>query len=153
MEAIRTVNPALLSKERKFVFGVATIMILLVHCITYIPSTNIFFSIVAKCCQYGSLGVPIFAFLSGIGIFYSLTNNKPKTYFRNRINRTFIPFFVMAFIACGYFYLVLDWEPIIFVEEITTLSFWLNHHGPWYIAMLVPLYLVSPIYYKSRIGG
>ena len=150
---MKRVNPAILSQERRAVLGVATIMILLVHSVPYLPTDNKILLILSKCCGYGSLGVPIFAFLSGIGIYYSLSNNKLNDYYWNRINRTFIPFVIMAIIACSIFYLFLEWKPLTFIEEITTLSFWLNHHGPWYIAMLVPLYLISPVYYHWNLPG
>ena len=101
------VNPQILSSERKAVLGIATIMILLVHSLPYTPSTNGLY-IISSFCKYGSLGVPIFAFLSGIGIYFSLSKNKLTDYFRNRINRTFIPFFVIAIIVCAIFYLYLE---------------------------------------------
>lgn len=62
-EIMKRVNPAILSQERRAVLGVATIMILLVHSVPYLPTDNKILLLLSKCCGYGSLGVPIFAFL------------------------------------------------------------------------------------------
>ena len=37
---MKRVNPAILSQERRAVLGVATIMILLVHSVPYLPTDN-----------------------------------------------------------------------------------------------------------------
>lgn len=36
-----------------------------------------------------------------------------------------------------------------FLMDVSTLSFWLYHHGPWYLAMLIPVYLCMPWYGKT----
>ena len=36
-----------------------------------------------------------------------------------------------------------DWG--LFVLDVSTLSYWLLHRGAWYVAMLVPLYLLVPL--------
>ena len=38
-----------------------------------------------------------------------------------------------------------------FLMDVSTLSFWLYHHGPWYLAMLIPVYLCMPWYGKPSI--
>lgn len=30
---------------------------------------------------------------------------------------------------------------------ISTIQFWINHNGAWFIAALIPLYLMSPAFY------
>lgn len=150
------VDVAILSRQRTHIYGIATIMILMVHSISYSDWDSPLLHIVYNVCKYGSLGVPIFAFLSGMSIYYSLSKNDVVSFYKNRLRRTFVPFFIMAFVFSFAIYILYDFQPNTFVKEITTISFWMDHHGPWYIAMLVPLYLLSPLFYKllnSRIGG
>lgn len=152
---MKSIDISILSKNRSQIYGVATIMILMVHSLSYSNWDTSLLKVLHIACKYGSLGVPIFAFLSGLSIYYSLSKNGLHSFFRNRINRTFVPFFIMAVCFCSVIYLILDFQPFTFLKEITTLSFWLDHHGPWYIAMLLPLYAVSPLYFKlinSRYG-
>lgn len=40
-----------------------------------------------------------------------------------------------------------------FLYELSTLSYWIEHKGAWYVAMLIPLYLVYPFYYKWLNAG
>ena len=50
----------------------------------------------------------------------------------------FIPFYILFHFADG-----LEWSNVI--ADYTTLTYWTNHRGFWYIAMLVPLYLLTPL--------
>lgn len=58
-----------------------------------------------------------------------------------------MPYLIIAgaWYAIKYFLLVLD--PISFLYELSTLSFWIRHKGAWYVAMLIPLYAIYPILY------
>lgn len=40
-----------------------------------------------------------------------------------------------------------------FLYEISLLSFWLGHRGAWYVAMLIPVYLIFPWYYDWAESG
>lgn len=66
----------LLSKYRTQLMGIAAIMIIICHAVSYgvvLPS------ILKKITLYGNLGVDIFLFLSGLGCYYSLSNGGDST--------------------------------------------------------------------------
>lgn len=64
-----------------------------------------------------------------------------------RCTRVFIPYLIIA----GTWYAVNDLlimrSPLKFIYDLSTLSFWTEHQGAWYVAMLVPLYIVYPWFY------
>lgn len=35
-----------------------------------------------------------------------------------------------------------------FISNITTLNFWINHKGAWFVALLIPLYALTPALYR-----
>ena len=41
----------------------------------------------------------------------------------------------------------IEHNTIRFFYELSTVSFWAEHHGAWYIAVLVPIYFLFPFYY------
>lgn len=62
----------------------------------------------------------------------------------------------MALLWYGIEYLFLQVKPVEILYEISTLSFWIEHKGAWYVAMLLPVYLVYPFYYcwnKQKIAN
>lgn len=68
-----TFNLYLLSKHRQALMGIATIFVLMIHCLdrgVAIPS------ILRPIFQMGALGVDIFLLVSGIGLWYSLQSKK-----------------------------------------------------------------------------
>ena len=58
-------------KYRKELFGVATLMILLCHSVSIVP----FPDRIGTFISYGTMGVNVFLFLSGIGLYYSFNKN------------------------------------------------------------------------------
>lgn len=57
-----------ISQYRSELLGIATLMIILTHSIAVIS----FPSMINKILAYGSTGVDVFLFLSGIGLYYSV---------------------------------------------------------------------------------
>lgn len=126
--------------------GLAAIMIILCHIPKYGVEVN---SILRLILIYGNIGVDIFLLLSGLGCSFSLSKNKNlSSWYKKRFYRIFIPYTLMQlpfwlyYISTGCFNL--KNEIIIF----STLGFWLWHMGAWYVALLVPLYFLSPFIYK-----
>jgi len=100
----------------------------------------------------GSVGVDIFLFLSGFGIWYAL-NKHPHVieFYIKRIRRVIIPYFIMG----GLFWVIKD---IVinhvsigkFIYDLTLLSFWGSGVRTfWYISFICVLYLFSPIVYEK----
>ena len=132
-----------LSSYRTELMGIAAIMILICHASVYGVSlpTNI-----KKIFTLGNLGVEVFFLLSGIGISYSLNGNKPLSqWYIKRYIRILLPYMVIAF-PWYTFRLIIYHESITtFFLNITTFNYWLYHKGAWFVAVLLPLYLISPI--------
>lgn len=144
------VKSGILSQNRSFLYGIAAVFVLLVHFGGYLPSEGGGVTILSKLLRYGQLGVPIFGFLSGISCYYSLSRGTPRSVFwENRIKRTFIPYLIISG-SCNFVLDILIKRDIMaFLMDVSTLSFWLYHHGPWYLAMLIPVYLCMPWYGKT----
>ena len=140
----------LISKHRTALMGIAAIMILLCHSAPRISMPPA----IAYPLSFLNIGVDIFLFLSGMGIYYSLyyleqTGHGGVMYwYSKRYIRILIPYFFIVIPFCGISMLIegSEWKEIIMYTS--TLSFWTDHTGFWYIALILPLYLVSPLLYR-----
>lgn len=145
-----------ISKYRDELFGIAIISIMVFHYFEGVLTSEYMEGVSRVFAKLyigavGSIGVDIFLYLSGIGIYYSLDKN-PKLldfYFR-RVKRVFIPYVVLG----GLFWIIKD----ILIQQVsiekffydfTLLSFWGNGERVfWYISFISILYIVSPLLYK-----
>mgnify|MGYP001049521727 CR=1 FL=1 len=136
-----------LTKYRQQLMGIAAIGVLLVHS-TQIIALPTFLS---KIFSYGGIGVYIFVFLSAIGLYMSLSRRggiySKKEFYKRRFTRALLPYLLIAVTWYGVKYLIFDHNIGAFFYETSLLSFWLEHRGAWYIAMLVPVYLIFPWFY------
>ena len=136
----------LLSRYRTILMGFAVIMIIMCHAPQYgVAMPEVVSSILSR----GGLGVDIFLFLSGLGCWFSLSKGGPlKRWYYKRFIRIFVPYFLIQIPFC-FFYLCIgefDWRHELTV--FSTAGFWLWHEGAWYVALLLPLYLLTPLVYK-----
>lgn len=111
-----------------------------------------------KDCGYG--GVDIFLFLSGMGLYYSVSKNSVEVFYKRRVERL-LPFiigwFVMrTFIAIKVSYVPIDMSVkgilsfiITFIGNLTMTGWFLGLESQfnWYVQMLALLYLASPAIY------
>lgn len=96
----------------------------------------------------GYIGVDIFLFLSGFGLAYSYEKNTLSKFYKNRALRIF-PIYVFA-VCIAYMICFKDWSLLIFIENLTTLGFYIDNgvnRFDWYINGLITLYIVFPIFY------
>ena len=145
------------SKQRNILMGIAIISIILFHYgaiynyydIKNNPVSIALYSII------GPFGVDLFAFLSGISIFYSLKKNTVKQFFVNRAVRI-VPTYI---IIGGIFWLIKDvlvlntgWGQ--FLYDFSLLSFWgRGENRFWYVAFILAMYLISPFVCKLMDKG
>lgn len=136
-------NFAKISSQRQLLMGIAAIMIVIGHAANYgvyIPYN------LSSLIERGGMGVDLFLFLSGVGLYYSLSNNtNTKRWYKKRFFRIFIPYFLMQLPFWTYYIIIGDF---CFTESLlvfSTISFWTKHVGAWYVALLVPLYLLAPL--------
>ena len=99
----------------------------------------------------GSSGVEIFLFLSGMGLFYSLSGDlRLSEFYRKRLTRILPAYLVLG----GAGWLILDillqktgW--LRFLLDFSTLSFWTEgERMVWYISLILILYLFFPLLYR-----
>ena len=82
---------SLIYKHRTAVMGAAALMILLFHFGACLYD-SLQIPVVTRVLSCGNIGVDIFLFLSGIGLYCSVTkDSRPLPFYRRRISRVLIP--------------------------------------------------------------
>lgn len=91
-------------------------------------------------------------FLSGYGLYYSFSRDTNiGLFYRRRLFRLYIPFFLLSFPLYTYWFLVDNGYTFsYFLQQITTVYFWThgNYGGMWYVSISLVLYLFFPFFYK-----
>ncbi len=141
---IKDIELADLSRFRGELMGAAMIFVILFH--VALPRNHAFYGL----CRMGNVGVDIFLFLSGIGLWFSwMKTPSVKRFFIRRYLRIYPAWFIVACL----FYIpqfhgdnVWDWTYLI--GEITfNCGFWLHDELHfWYIPATMMLYLFAPAY-------
>lgn len=143
-----------LLEYRAELMGVGALGVLLTHSNGIVNWPSFFQPVV----NYGGLGVYIFMFLSGIGMWFSLNSRSEnvdiKSFYIRRWEKVFIPYLLIAGVWYCIKYIVIEHSIGSFLFELSTLSYWIEHKGAWYVAALVPIYLIYPFFYKwADMGG
>ena len=131
-----------LSIYRTQLMGLAALMIVVCHAPSYgveMPEA------VDGLLRRGGLGVDIFLLLSGLGCWYSLSKGQAlRSWYSKRFMRIFVPYLFMQ--IPFWFWRMIDGTFSLSHELLvfSTAGFWLYHAGAWFIALLVPLYLLTP---------
>ena len=148
---IKDIELANISRYRGELMGAAMLFVILFH--VSLPREDAFFGLR----RMGNIGVDIFLFLSGMGLWFSWTK-KPslRLFFLRRLLRIYPAWFI---IACLYYipdYLCPNLvghsgqstSIIDLIGDITiNWDFWLHDELTfWYIPAIICLYLVSPFY-------
>lgn len=101
----------------------------------------------------GQLGVSVFFFLSGLGIWYSLQHvnrcvwwweGEVYHWYIKRYKKLFIPFLMLAIPFFAYQTISGGHNIWFFITRITTIEFWISGDGAWFVSPLVVLYLIAP---------
>ena len=132
---------------KKTIMGFAAIWVLLLHYLDELY-IEIHLPVVTRIFSIGYVGVEIFLFLSGAGLYYSLCHNSDiKSFYKKRIVRTVIPWLLISFPYWLLNTIIADHDSIgVFLLNFTGISFWTNNiHTVWYCAFITALYAVYPI--------
>ncbi len=127
--------------------GVATILIILCH----MPAHRVVMpDIISSLIVYGGLGCDIFLFLSGMGMWYSirkagLLQRGVILWLNHRYCRILVPYLLFCIPCFAIYALRDDWSFSTYLWRLSTLSFWSDHWGLWFIALILVLYLVTPL--------
>lgn len=141
---IKNIELANISRYRGELMGIAMIFIFLFH--IALPRSNMFFGLR----RIGNIGVDMFLFLSGVGLWFSwMKHPSLKHFFKRRYLRVYPAWFI---ISCLYYIPhfhgggVRAWVDLI--GDITiNWDFWLHDELKfWYIPAMMMLYLFAPPY-------
>ncbi len=96
---------------------------------------------------YGGIGVTMFAFLSGVGLWQSYERSQDlKRYYKRRFQRVVLPYLLISVV----FNLILDVavknDFLMFIKDVSCFSFWMEGRGAWYVAWIIPIYTIYPFY-------
>lgn len=144
MIKIKDIELTNISRYRGELMGMAMIFIILFH--VSLPQSDMFFGLR----RMGNIGVDMFFFLSGIGLWFSWTKNPScKHFFKRRYLRIYPTWLIMA----SLYYIprfnggdIMAWVDLI--GDITiNWDFWLHDELTfWYIPATMMLYLFAPAY-------
>lgn len=138
-----------ISSLRLQIMGLATIGVVLVHS----PDIVVWKPMIRKLLSYGGIGVYVFVFLSAVGLYNSLKTRggggrqAKLGFYKKRFTRLILPYTLIAMTCYGILDLVAENDWRAFFYHFSTISFWIEHEGAWYVAMLIPVYLVFPWFY------
>ncbi len=153
---IKDIELANISRYRGELMGMAMLFVILFH--VGLPRNDLFYGLR----RMGNIGVDIFLFLSGIGIWFSwnkLTEKKngitPISLYLTYLKRRFIRIYPAWFIvACAYYipdFLTKKSQSTsiidLFGDILVNWDFWLHDELTfWYIPAIMVLYLFAPPY-------
>lgn len=147
MKKIPDIELQNISRYRGELMGAAMLFIILFH--VALPRTDAFFGL--KRC--GNVGVDMFLFLSGVGLWFSWTKHPQlKHFFRNRYLRVYPVWLIMA--TAYYLPMFLSGHggysrnvPDLVANILFNWSFWrADDLAFWYIPAIMMLYCFAPFY-------
>lgn len=143
-----TLRLGYLSKYRTELMGLSAVMILLCHASGNGIEMPVFLRYTIVQAQ---IGVNVFLFLSGMGLWYSLSKLlcSMRRWYLVRYSKLLVPYFIiqgtLTTISCIR-YDTLDFR--FWLSSISTIEFWFSHRAAWFVALLIPLYCVAPLLYS-----
>ena len=152
-----------ISKYRDELFGISIIAIILFHySVDFNSAINkgtigmepflLKSSIILDYFKWiSSIGVEIFIFLSGMGLYFSFSNNcKINAFYKKRYLRLLIPYIIVAAIFWAFKDFKFQGEGIKeYFQDIAFYTFFTDGvHTIWFIALMAGLYLIFPAIFK-----
>ncbi|MBR3448630.1 MAG: acyltransferase [Oscillospiraceae bacterium] len=145
-------HDAPISKYRAQIMGFSAVLIMLFHFITCVYK-DLHIPVVTDILSRGNIGVDCFLFLSGIGLYRSMSKDgKALPFYKRRISRIVLPVLLISlpyWLARDFLY---KHDGIgMFLLNWTTLSFWThNNRTVWYVSLLLLLYPLYPLIYRMQ---
>ena len=143
-----TFNLGLISKYKVTLMGLSVILIVLGHA----KASGVVYPFLLDKLIISSMGTICFFLLSGMGMYYSLSKlNSFSTgqllhWYKKRYTRLLVPYFILSVPVFAINIIYEGGSFVDFILRVSTVSFWYPpHEGMWFIAMIIPLYLFSPI--------
>ncbi len=139
------------STYRAQLFGIATVMVVLFHSYISIanllPNTPVLAQILSTARSHCNKGVEMFLFMSGIGLYYSLSGNPSlKNYYRNRAVRILPAVMTVSLI---WFAMNNPDGVASYLKNAFFISFFTDGTRIfWYFILIIILYAVYPLIHK-----
>ncbi|MBR5429913.1 MAG: acyltransferase [Firmicutes bacterium] len=141
------------SKYRDELYGIAIISVMLVHYSNDVTAASEAPRLMKRLAAayrlgIGGLGVDVFLFLSGIGLFYSMRrDSRVLPYLRRRFDRSVVPYLVYGLVYWVIYDLILKGTGFPrFLLDYSLLAFWVSPtHQFWYLPVYYLLCLLYPL--------
>lgn len=129
-----------------FLYGAATLWIVVSHCLTRIGG-DFMLGIPAWIQKHGMCGVEMFLLLSGFGLYHSMSS-KPdiKRFYGRRLSRVYMPAFIVAAVYCAVNYMSLQDT----LSAVSMVAYFFNTRSFWYVAFIMVMYAVYPAIYALQ---
>lgn len=139
----------LISKHRKYIMGIAAIMIIICHN-TLVIDLQPWDTIIKFSRHFFQIGVDIFLLVSGIGCVFSYYRDENISGFLIQRFVRIIPTYIIAIFLWGGANILVGWGiGIDFFWEYSLISFFINGiNTEWYVASILLLYLLFLPFYK-----
>lgn len=138
-----------ISKYRSVLFGITISLIVVFH----LYESTISGTAIHSCLSlftHGSLGVDMFLFLSGMGLYFAFSKNSSlKRFYARRVLRILPTFLIVAIPAYIWKDIVLTSGESTFVVDFLNISFVTDaHRWFWYIYAIFAFYALFPLLYR-----
>lgn len=138
-----------ISQYRTELMGVATLLVVFGHSAgngVVMPGW------MESLCGLASVGVDIFLLVSGLGLWYSLRSAEVAhhrggviQWYKRRYKRILVPYLLIVGLS-NILAISRGKSIVTAILDISTINYWINHKSAWYIAMLIPLYALTPLH-------
>lgn len=152
MSAQSRFNWKILSDYRTQLFGLAIISIIVFHYfedVLEVYQTGLLHTVL-RLVNYGlgNIGVEIFLFLSGIGLYFSMSRNSHiGQFYSKRFQRVLVPYLIWGMLYWPWKDFMLSHTSVgMFFLDYTTISLWTRgNRAAWYVNFILVMYLVFPL--------
>lgn len=163
-KCIKKGNWNILSENRNIIYGISIILIIIFHYFEDVLNSpsginkEIHNIAVIYNVLFGSIGVEIFLFLSGIGLYFSLEKGRDVLkFYSKRIKRIIIPYVIIGLVYWGCVDIWINGTDLgdICYDFLFISLFTEGKQLFWYVAFIITAYAIYPIIYSmiKRYGG
>ena len=149
----------MVSQYRSQLFGISIILIMIFHYFEHTVKDSPLHIVQLVGRGYnllvGSIGVEIFLFLSGMGLYFSMTKTPDiRKFYQKRFQRILIPYLIWGGIFWFWKDILLHHETIgTFLLDYSTLSLWTSgNKNLWYVSFILVMYLLFPLLFMGLKG-
>lgn len=140
---------------RTELMGFGALLVVLCHWSYMLKLGNLPVTRIIEQLGRGGATVYLFMFLSGIGLYYSCDKTKRTVwgFYQRRFSRVLIPYLVIMGVWYAIEAVLLRESVLDFLYHWSTLSYWIEHKGAWFVCALIPIYLLYPYWHRFSEKG